>query len=63
MSHTVHTNTYMYKKQVSGKNQQDKKKPLTSTCVRFSKRSKDKELLFTHRFNVMAMELKSVFKI
>ena len=26
MSHTVHTNTYMYKKQVSGKSQQDKKK-------------------------------------
>ena len=26
MSHTVHTNTYMHKKQVNGKNQQDKKK-------------------------------------
>ena len=25
MSHTVHTNTYMYKKQVNGKNQQIKK--------------------------------------
>ena len=26
MSHTVHTNTYMYKKQVNGKSQQIKKK-------------------------------------
>ena len=63
MSHTVHTSTYMYKKQVNGKNQQGKKKPLSSTSVMFSKRSKDVKLLFTHRFNVMAMELKSVFKI
>ena len=63
MSHTVHTNTYMYKNQVNGKNQQDKKKTLTSTSVMFSKRGKDIKLLFTRRFNVMAMELKSVFQI
>ena len=70
MSHTVHTNTYMHKKQVNGKNQQIKKpkkqtnkKPLTSTSIMISKKSKDIKLLFTHRFNVMTMELKSVFKI
>ena len=63
MSHTVHIKTYMYKKQVNGKKQQENKNPLTSTSVMFSKRSKDIKLLFTHRFNVMAMELKSVFKI
>ena len=27
MSHTVHTNTYMYKKQVNGKKSTDKKQP------------------------------------
>ena len=37
--------------------------PLTSTSAMFSKRIKDIKLLFTHRFNVMAMELKPVFKI
>ena len=39
MSHTVHTNTYMHKKEVNGKNQQDKKKkkPLTSTSDMFLK--------------------------
>ena len=59
MSHTVHTNTYMYKKQVNGKSQQIKKKlkkkTLTSTSIMISK-SKDIKLLFTHRFNVMTME-------
>ena len=60
MSHTVHTNTYMYKKQVNGKSQQikkkkKKKKTLTSTSIMISK-SKDIKLLFTHRFNVMTME-------
>ena len=31
MSHTVHTNTYMYEKQVNGKSQQIKKKKKKKT--------------------------------
>ena len=64
MSHRVQTDTHLYKKQVNGKNQQSMyKHTLTSTTVMLSKSSTNIKLLFTHKFNVMAMESKSVFKI